>query len=482
MKNLYSLENICLDYPLAGDTAAELNRVRALNNLGLEIYKGEFLTILGANGSGKSSLGKLLAGLADDFSGLIYYKDRNIESYRRDIFGEVTMVLQEPQNQLLMPTVAEELAYPLKNRGLSPDEIARRVEEYADLFGLNNLMENSPDELSGGEITTVAMASSLIVDPEVIILDEPDSHFDSDRKSVLDKLIRVYRRRKTIILITQYIEQAKSSDRIIILKDGTVVSEGKPADILTNEVLLDECGLSSIHSVEKPEYSSPAWNTETGEPIIELCGVNFTYDLNKSVLKNIDLKICSNEKVGLMGKMGSGKSTLGLILAGLMKPDSGTIAINGKSVDNYSEKELRRIITMSMQFPERALFEETVADDVSFGPRNLANDNIERTVTDNLQFFSIENLRLRHPLTLSGGEKRKAALAGILAMNPEIAIFDEPTAALDPKSYKDLMLLLRQMKDKTLMIISHDATLLKNLCTRIIELRGGSIISDKTTS
>jgi energy-coupling factor transporter ATP-binding protein EcfA2 len=376
-----------------------------------------------------------------------------------------------------MPSVAKELAYPLENRGISSDEVGQRVTEYSRMFALEDILEKGPDELSGGQITSLAIASALITDPSVIILDEPDSHFDKTRETTLLDFIDTYRGRKTIILITQYLQYASKAVRVAIMKEGAVVKQGLPDEILGDETLLVRANLIPDQKALKVA-KAPARHMES-KSLITLESINYSYPGQAVALTDLSFEIRAGQKVGIYGEIGSGKTTLGLIMSGLILPQSGHVSLKGKPIDQYDENSLRQVITMSMQFPERAMFEQSVADDIACGPKNLGKNDVETLVERQIGKFQLDNLRDRHLFTLSGGEKRKAALAGILAMDTEIVILDEPTAALDPRSCRDLAEIIWDSNDMTFIIISHDRDFLKTTCNRFIEMHQGEIKSDK---
>ena len=477
MGSIYSLQNINLLFNRAGEDHFEdpAKPIQALIDIDLEIEENEFVAMIGANGSGKSSLGKLLAGIAGKFNGEIYYRGELIEDYRRAHFNDVAMVIQEPQNQILMPTVREELALPLRNRKLDSDTIKTRIGETADRFGLCNLLGTNPEKLSGGQITSLAIASSVITDPEVIILDEPDSHLDEKAKSILWNYIQEIRGRKTIILITQYFDLAKNADRVIVLEQGKIIRSGRPEDILRKFGQADSG--RSIDLKNNQPNDDPGLE-KSGSVLIKLENVSFAFDKSHQAINNAGLSIYRGEKIGLVGSIGSGKTTLGLLIAGLLKPSSGAIYYQGKPLAGWGGLELRQEITMAIQLPERGLFEETVGEDIGFGPRNIGITNVEDIISTNLERFHIEHLRRRHPFTLSGGEKRKAALAGILAMDTSVIILDEPSAGLDYRSTGELVKILNSQDDKTRIIISHDLNFIRSTCNRIISLSEGGIVGD----
>ena len=477
MNPLYSLKNITLKYPLVGEHS-DNQFVLALDNLSLDIYENECLAIMGGNGSGKSSLAKLLAGLAGDFSGELHYRGTLIRDYNRDIFSDVAMILQEPQNQILMPTVREEIAFPLENRRLPPDTIALKVEKAARQFRLDKLLDKKTDRLSGGQITALALATALATEPKMVILDEPDSHLDNESRATLLDFISGQRGKITIVLISQFPETAADADRCLILESGRRLFLGSAGRLFGDSELKKKSRLFPViptkrtggdaHAIDKTPVSN-------AEPILQLKDVSFSYDKNNPLLKNIDLEIYPNEKIGMFGVSGSGKSTLALIMAGLLKPDRGWVLAKNIPISDMSTKQLRMLVAVSMQFPERAFVGHTVAEDIAFGPINLGYDNIENLVNRNIERFGLTGLADRHPFTLSGGQKRRAALAGITAMGTDIVIFDEPTAAMDPQTSADFIDELITDNEHTFIIISHDRLLLNTVCNRLIELKDGHI-------
>jgi energy-coupling factor transport system ATP-binding protein len=479
MNFLYSLKDISLNYNLIGDSAKD-QKIAALKNLTLEIHENELLVILGANGSGKSSLAKLLAGLADDFTGEISYRGIKITHYDREVFSDVALILQEPQNQVLMPTVAAEIAFSLENRGIPQDIISQKVKNMASRFGLNDMLDKSTDQLSGGQITTLALAASLVTNPKIIILDEPDSHLDYKSKKVLTRFIAENKGKITIVVISQYPGSTQTADRCLVLDDGKCLACGPPGEVLNDQLLMEKCHLKITPESKKlPVFKRNDGNIAASDriPVLVLEDISYAYEKNIPVLKNINLEIYSGERIGLIGPSGSGKTTLGLIIAGLLKPEQGRVLHEGKSIGNMPIRQLRRLVTMALQFPERALIEETVASDIAFGPRNLEYQNSESIVANMLKQFHIDHLGNRHPFTLSGGQKRRAALAGVMAIDSSILIFDEPTAALDPAATIEFLSFLIGHTEKTLVIISHDRELIGEVCTRAVEMDNGEIKS-----
>jgi energy-coupling factor transporter ATP-binding protein EcfA2 len=392
MKTLYSLQDLSLNYQVYDNESNRKINITALDNISLDIFKNEFLAIIGSNGSGKTSLGKLLAGLANSYQGDINYQDKLIDNYNREIFKDVGMVIQEPQNQLLMPTVSKELSYPLENRRWPKEKIIQSISKYARMFKLEDVLDRSPDQLSGGQITSLALASILITEPEVIILDEPDSHFDSGSKSVMREFIDNYRGKKAIILITQYVEETKLSDRIVAFEKGKIVAQGSYEEVIGRYYYQKE--------PLEPEGIRSRKDIKSGEKIIEVQDISYNYNNKNNALDGISLNIYERERIGILGEMGSGKTTLGLIMSGLIEPGAGIVSFKGIPLKNYDELNLRKLVSYSMQFPERVLFEDTVAKDIAFGPENVNTRNPGSIIDELTRKFNIAHLHKRHPFTV----------------------------------------------------------------------------------
>lgn len=225
-------------------------------------------------------------------------------------------------------------------------------------------------------------------------------------------------------------------------------------------------------------------------PIIEIKDLYFSYkDSGAPVLKNINLKIEKNEFIGIIGQTGSGKSTLVKQLNGLLKPDKGQVLLNGIDIfSNIKETQKAKFkIGMVLQYPEDQLFAETVFKDIAFGPENigLSQKEVRAQVLNAVKFVGLsEDILDRSPFEISGGEKRRVAIAGIIAMNPDVLVLDEPSASLDPNGRK---LLLSQIKryheeqHKTVILISHNMEDIVNLADRVVVLENGEIKVDEST-
>lgn len=515
----------------SGEVTAE---TAALKCIDVEIERGSFVAIVGHNGSGKTTLARHFNALLLPTEGTVWIDGR--ESANPDnilaIRKSAGMVFQNPDNQLVASVVEEDIAFGPENIGVPTEEIWERVAQSLEKTGMSAYREMSPNRLSGGQKQRIAIAGILAMKPACMILDEPTAMLDpAGRKSVLDAVLALNRQeRVTVILITHDMEEAALADRMIVMDHGEIVADGKPQEGLTNIPLLQELKLRAPFSAElawslrKAGMPIPekVWNEEelvsavsallplqraaesetaAGQTAEEssaaalLCleHVDFVYSkglsFEKQALSDISLTIREGERVILIGSTGSGKSTLLEILAGLAKPSSGKVYHGGNDIyeNKHSRLQICRMTGLVFQYPEYQLFGESVLEDVMFGPRNLglsAEEARERAVQA-LQLMGIgaESFS-KSPFALSGGEKRRVAIAGVLAMRPRVLLLDEPAAGLDSAGRKELAITLDMLAGQeaiTILQTSHSMEEAAEFARRIIVLHNGKIISDGPT-
>lgn len=513
---------------------------KVLDDINIEINKGEFIVILGQNGSGKSTFAKHLNGLIIPHEDSVYINGESTNTVKElwKIRKQCGMVFQNPDNQIVGATVEEDVAFGLENLGIESDKIEMEIKDSLNKVDMYPYLTKSPNKLSGGQKQRVAIASSIAMKPDCIILDEPTAMLDPRGREEVRSIIAQLNKENniTIVLITHHIEEAIDADRVVILDEGKIILEGKPKKILSDIELLKKINIEpniitqlandlyikkifekkeiftidefineflvsskkrnssyvNIHIKENIKENFKDKNRiDKSEEILRLVDICYKYESNgeKAVnaLNNINLKIFEGEIIGIIGHTGSGKSTLLQLLNGLNNPVSGEVYYRGKNINEkgYNKQELRFNVGLVFQNPENQLFEDTIIKDVMFGPLNMkmTKNAAEKCAREALLKVGIgEEYYYKSPFTLSGGEMRRVAIAGVLAMRPQILVLDEPMAGLDSAHKLQMFNILRELNKSgiTIIMVSHDMDDIANFANRIVVLDKGSIVFDNT--
>ncbi|MBR5952543.1 MAG: energy-coupling factor transporter ATPase [Pseudobutyrivibrio sp.] len=509
----------------------------ALDHVNLNVEPGQFISILGHNGSGKSTFAKHINALLTPSEGTLYVDGMNVsdDEYTFAVRQTAGMVFQNPDNQIIASVVDEDVAFGPENIGVPTEQIITRVEKALKMVGMYKYKSHSPNKLSGGQKQRVAIAGVMAMEPKCIILDEPTAMLDPDGRADVLQAVHTLNKEKgiTVILITHYMEEVVDSDYVFVMEKGKVFMEGKPREIfkdvdllkqhsldvpqvtlLAHElrkagVNLPECVLTRKELLEalKENYGHlirtqfggtldfPESHKKQNNPadnVMILDHVSYKYSPGTSyevtALDDVSLNIKEGEFIGIIGHTGSGKSTLVQHLNGLIKSTEGSIYYRGQDIydKDYDIRDLRTQVGMVFQYPEHQLFETTVFKDVQFGPKNQGLDEKEqiKRAYEALGLVGLpEEFYLASPFELSGGQKRRAAIAGVIAMKPAVLILDEPTAGLDPKGRDDILGLISDMHEKrgdTVILVSHSMEDVANYVDRIIVMDGGKPVYDGT--
>lgn len=527
---LIKTENLSFKY------RAEDNEKLILDGIDLEIKKGEFVCILGHNGSGKSTLAKHMNAILLPTGGKVYVSGIDTSDADRlwDIRQNTAFVFQNPDNQIVATIVEEDVAFACENLGIEPKEIRQRVDDALKTVGLSKYASYAPHRLSGGQKQKVAIAGVIAMRPKTIVFDEPTAMLDPiGRRDVLKTIKKLNKEMGiTIVLITHNMDEAAQSDRIVIMNSGEIVSDDTPRNTFSNVEKMIELGLDTpqvtrlCHELNKrginiPEtvitveecaneimkIASPSlpfpdlshikkkediWNTK--EDIIKVENLSHIYQekspFEKVALKNISLSVKKGSFVGIIGHTGSGKSTLIQHLNGLMKASEGSIYVDGMSVTdkNTDMKAIRRKVGLVFQYPEYQLFEETVYKDIAYGPKNMgkSDEEIHTLVTHAAEMVGLKEKHLqKSPFELSGGQKRRVAIAGVLAMKPSIIILDEPCAGLDPKGRDDILeklKLINKEENITVITVSHSMEDVAKTADSVIVMNEGELVMQNTVA
>lgn len=488
----------------------------ALRGIDLEIGPGESVAIIGANGSGKTTLARCFNGLLTPSSGSVFVDGMDTRDGEKIglLRRKIGMVFQNPDDQLVATTVEGELAFGLENLALARDEMVARIEQALLDFDLTAYRTAPPHRLSGGEKQRLAIAAASAMRPRYLVLDEPTALLDPQHRRQVGDLLHSLSQRFGIatILITQLPEEAVRSERVIALHAGEILLQGPPRSVFSDISSLRQAGLGAPFSRQLSQYlknsevaldldeliaswpnpglreqaQPPAPTSDPAAPKIAAEKVSHIYDpgmpTQRQSLLDIDIAFSAGQIHALVGTSGSGKTTLAQHLNALLKPHRGRILLDACDIWSRDLLWTRQRVGLVFQFPELQLFAESVAEDVAFGPRNLGYDakRVEALVDRALDWVDLPRKEFgpRMPLSLSGGEKRRAALAGVLAMDPDVLVLDEPTAGLDPRSTRAMCHLFAQLATdgKAIVLITHDMDLVSQLAHRVTVLHHGVVV------
>ena len=512
----------------------ESGTIAAISGVSLQIERGMHAALLGRNGSGKSTMAKLINVLEMPQSGAVFVlgDNTNDDSAFWHIRRSCGMVFQNPDNQIVGTTVEEDVAFGPENLGVPTSEIRIRVDEALAYVGLSNLARRQPSQLSGGQKQKLAIAGILAMQPQILLLDESTSMLDPVSRdeflSVINRLVE--EKHMTVLHITHDMSEACLADRVFVLDHGKLAMAGTPGEIFSQVQKVRELGLdvpvfadlafevavrlnlpveretlvsraSSLKSIRRMlrlaadgtrEVTIPAPRKESvlseNRTILEVSHLSHSYDKkNEPSLTDVSFSVKEGEIFAVIGHSGSGKTTLISHLNGLLRPSEGEIIVFPKAGaaplntrKNADVRLIRRTVGLLFQYPEYQLFEETVEKDIAFGPSKmgLPPDEIHKRVRDALVLVGLDDSFLkRSPFELSGGQKRRVAFAGVLAMDPDILVLDEPAAGLDPTGRREILSYAEKLKKlgKTIILVSHNMDEAARYADRILVLKNGRV-------
>lgn len=453
-------------------------RTTALDGVSLTIRAGEYIAIVGRNGSGKSTLGRVLSGLVAPDDGRVELMGREVYSgsspaqaganaaeyraARRDI----GLVLQNPADQIVTTVVEDDVAFGPENLGLEPDVITGRVREALEAVDMTRFAQADPDRLSGGQQQRVAIAGALAMHPRLLILDEPTAMLDATgREDVMRAIDAAHHGGTAIVHITHMPEQAARASRVIELRDGRIMYDGpSAASPFCAAPRHRDSPAASADTQVGTHNTAPDTSSATDAFRVENASYRYRDAATDSwALRHVSLTVRRGEFVALTGRNGMGKSTLATLLCGVDAPTEGTVRVFGTPTATARQRRsLRGRVGYVMQHPERQLFAEHVADDIAFGPTSLGlpASEVRRRVQAAMDLLGIVHLANRVPWELSGGQQRLVAIAGVVAMEPETIVLDEPTAGLDLEAAARVLDALRALhaEGRTIVMITHGDT------------------------
>lgn len=494
---ILKVENMSFTYPRCGG--------EALSDISFSAERGEFIVLCGATGSGKSTLLRMLKrelSPLGERKGEVYYKGRRLSELEdRESASAIGFVMQSPEQQIVTDKVWHELAFGLENLGIPKSDIARRVAEMASYFGIGPWYGRDTAELSGGQKQLLNLAAVLVMQPELLILDEPTAQLDpiaaADFIATLKRLNQDFG--LTIIIAEHRLEDViPTGDRLMVMEKGKLIADGRPEQVISglrdrHDILCGmpaaarlstelgaegECPLTVRAGREFIEQgyrnevrSLPAAKIQQqGETALEFRDVYFRYTRDsKDILRGLDLKVFCGEIFCILGGNGSGKTTSLKVAAGLIKAYSGSIIVFGKKLKEYKNRSLyRNCLAMLPQDVQTVFLKNTVREELEECGAKVSELP-----------YDISHLLDKHPYDLSGGEQQLTALAKVLAAEPKLLLLDEPTKGLDASAKRNIISVLKQLKNDgmTIVTVTHDvefAAMCADRCTMFFD---GGIVS-----
>lgn len=507
----------------------------ALKNINLTLNKGEFLVVLGIPTAGKTTLLMSLNALIPNYvpgklEGDVIVEGVNTKDTEEILATSVGLTFEDPDRQIVMLTVEDDLEFGPSNIGLEREEIERRVSEVAEVMGLSEIKTRNPRTLSGGQKQCLVIGGVLAMQTKILALDEPLCMLDPlGKRRVLSALRTLKEKGFSIVLTESGIDLddiIEFADRLVVLYDGEILIDGSPREVIANTEIfekahmltpqiarvalkmgeknpdnlplnIDEAIQYVITKLDQKKLSSDVKRDKvdskkrkkSNEPIIHVSNVCHTYDAYPPVeaLKGVSLDIYPQEFVGLIGQNGSGKTTLSYHLVKLLSPTNKDVEIVVGGVDVVSSPLPTVIekINYVFQNPDHQFFCEKVRQEIDYGleQKNLPAEEIERKRNEVCKRLGIEDILDEYVMDLSREKKMYLALASVLVLDPEILIVDEPTTGLDYYGSIHVMNLLKELnkEGKTIVVISHNMSMISEYCERIIVMSDGLIILDDST-
>lgn len=530
------------------DSAKAQDSTFALNNISLSIEAGEFVGIIGPSGSGKTTLASIFSGAiphhySGELSGIVKIAGQETKNLAlTNIACLIGSVIQDIDAQMVAANVEDEILFGLENFGVAHNEIPNRIDEALQIVGISDLRNRDLDTLSGGQKQKVAIAAILALKPKVMVLDEPTCALDPVSSKMIFSILKDLNKNFgiTVVVIEQKVALlSEYCKRLVVLSNGTLSLDLPVGQALKNMDLLYSIGINyprTTHlvndlqresvcsksdlpvSVEDTvntilntinsgnslvshddshsecdedkcaaafDFSNASQNlAQNSSPCLSLQNVSFSYPSGVSALENVSFDAYPGELVTLVGRNGAGKTTVTKIINGLLKPNSGSIFIDGKNTSNMKISQIAHYVSTLFQNPDRQLCKDTILEEVAFSCI-LLGESVKEANDHAMQV--IEKLNLDHnasPFMLSRGQRQMVALAATVVTKPKILVLDEPTCGLDYMECLRIMQVVEDLRDHgcCVIMVCHDMEVVLDFATRLIVVNDGHILEDGSIS
>ena len=476
------------------------NNNMILENISFSLKKNKYNVIIGKNGSGKSTILKLIVGIEKISGGKIFIDNEELV-YKRDelykIRKKTGIVFQESNEYIIGETVAESLIFGMENNRIPLEKMKENMDKYIKLFQLENIIDKKTVNLSGGEKQKVALAGAVITEPEIILLDEVTEMWDKATKEKMNGIIEKFLEDgKTVVSVTHNLEEIRRSDNITFITEEGKIVTGKSKEV--NQILEEkksketEYEINSIYSADLSKIS-----LKEEEIKIKMKDISYYYEKERKIIDSFSVNIPKNSITAITGKSGTGKTTLIEIISGLAflgENFSGKIEYNFRNENkekedeklllykNISERELyeiRKRMGIVFQNTGEQFFSGTVLEELEYNItkkykiKNRKSKELNDKIKEIAELFGYdEKFLMKSPFVLSGGEKKMLGLALAVCLEPEILILDEPTGALDYNMTIKFMKIVEKMKKNgtTVILVTHDENIVKQYSDYILKM------------
>jgi energy-coupling factor transport system ATP-binding protein len=508
----------------------ETTRDWVLDDVSLSVRPGEVLGIVGRSGCGKSTLLLAASGIIPHSyvgrsKGSVYaFGQRTADVRPADLCDRVAMVFQSPDDQLTQLKVWREVGFGPANQRCSPAEVFRRVDWALETVGIAELRDRDTGALSGGQKQKVALAAALAMKPRLLVLDEPTTDLDpASRREILAAVGRIRATEEVAIVVVSHEVDLISelAERFVLVDNGRIARDQAAAAFFQDTETLLRVGLevpqvvelNALLHAELPDWPSdhryeatlrrlrerlgrapprqeapspappaPPTCESSEDAVVELERVSFVYAAPPvAALADVSLTIRRGEFVAVVGANGSGKTTLTKLVLGLIQPTAGRVRVMGRALNRRDPERVGRVGYV-FQNPDEMLFNASVFEEVEFGlkvrgdPPAKRREQVEQILAD----MGLSALRSRHPLALSKGQRQRLAYAAVLAPDPPVLVFDEPTTGLDYGSCEAVMATVEDLNrlGRTVLFVTHDLNLVVRHARRIVVMGDGRVCFD----